>query len=278
LNDKEFMMSFTLLNAKPQTSNRHFLISVMFFCFACFPFEIQADSPITPPANPPRQQRPLPTRILYWVGAGIAMLLVARKVFQEQLHERIVIRKLSDQIGPFYREFDPINLHRWVDRAAPYFFDALHKKDISGLEAFAQPAFINHWKDYFSKNTQPTEILELSKILKVHPIGVYPTIENTAPLGVEVVLRVEIKIFVHQAQAQAQAQAQLPIEKQIQDLWTLKHDGHHWQIQEIREIFDDVIGLNTKPDLPALLDWAPPNQYRKETIDQIDALDQQQIS
>jgi hypothetical protein len=271
-----------LLNAKPQTSNRHFFILVLLLCFACFPFEIQAESSATtlPSANPPRQQRPLPTRILYWVGAGIAMLLVARKVFQEQLHERIVIRKLSDQIGPFYREFDPINLHRWVDRAAPYFFDALHKKEISALEAFAKPEFINHWKEYFSKHSSSTDILELSKILKVHPIGVYPTIENTAPLGVEVVLRVEIKIFVHKTQSQTQTktQAQLPIEKQIQHLWTLQHDGHHWQIQEIREIFDDVIGLNTKPDLPPLLDWAPPNQYRKETIDQIDALDQQQIS
>jgi hypothetical protein len=264
-----------------QKSKKHF-ISFILFCLTCFPFQIQADPPTDSQSidqNSGRKQRPLPVRILYWLGAGIAMLIVARKVFQEQFHERTVIRKLSDQIGPFYREFDPINLHRWVDRAAPYFFNALIHKDMTPLAPFAEPAFIEYWQNHFThaqsvQSQSNPEMLVLSKILKVHPIGVYPTIEKTAPLGVEVVLRVEIKVLAHTTQNEVKKTT----EKQIQYLWTLKHDGHHWQIKEIREIFDDVIGLNEKPGLPPLLDWAPPTQYKKETIAQIDALDEQQIS
>jgi hypothetical protein len=212
------------------------------------------------------QERSLGGRILFWFGAGLAMMFVGRFLFKEQMHERKIIRLLTDQIGPYYREFDPVNLHRWLERATPYFFDALKHQSVEKLKPFAFESFTDHWHQQFEQQKTKGEIYQsrFMKLLKVHPIGIYPQDGQQPPLGVEVVLRAEIKGIFEVITKDQQLKDTQNQERQIQFLWILKHDGFHWKIYEIREIFDDIVGLNEKKELPPLIDWAKPNQFRKD--------------
>ena len=79
------------------------------------------------PKGPPSDisQIPLPKArgfwgtFFFWLGGVFCMYQVGKRVFSEQAHERQTLKRLRDEIGHFFPEFEPINIQKWVSIAAP---------------------------------------------------------------------------------------------------------------------------------------------------------------
>ena len=73
----------------------------------------QTEEPATPPHS-------FGSYLFFWSGAVLLMYLMGRWVFREQLGERRTLRRLIDEIGPLYPEFDIDALKQWVFLCAPH--------------------------------------------------------------------------------------------------------------------------------------------------------------
>lgn len=200
-------------------------------------------------------------RLLFWLGAVIVMALVARVVFREQLLERRTLKRLMDEVGPFFPEFDIDAVKRWVARCAPHVWSGWRRRDLSSLEGWATARFFEESAAEFE--TQRRRGLEhaarLEAVLKVHPLGMYPVGDGQPPKDVELVLRLEEKAIDCLVQPDGAVIEGRKDPRQVMHFWALVHDGHRWRLDRVwRAEPGDDVDLRGKPPLPPIMAWRRP--------------------
>jgi len=239
----------------------------------------QAEASAGPSAEAPQQGErimdiaPLPkTRgfwgtFFFWSGGVLCMYLVGRRVFKEQSHERRTLKLLSDQIGPFFPEFDPPNLRRWMDLAAPHLYAGWRAADLSGLSDFSEPDFIEREQrkaeELIAEGRR--RVAHLGAVLNIHPLGAY-LIEGAElpPQGVELPLRVELKVIDYLEGEGGLVVGEQKTQQQ-QWLWVLRHNGASWRIHDVSPLDDDITDLSLKAPLPPIIKWERPEGVKVTT-------------
>lgn len=210
-------------------------------------------------------------RLLFWLGAVIVMALVARVVFREQLLERRTLKRMMDEIGPFFPEFDIDAVKQWVNRCAPHVWAGWRRRDLSSLEGWATERFFADQAAAFE--TQRRRGLEhaarLETVLKVHPLGMYSVGEGQPPADVELLLRLEEKAIDCLVQPDGTVVEGSTDMRQLQHFWALRHDGVRWRLDRIWQPERGVdLDLTDKPVLPPVAQWRrPPGARPGETDD-----------
>ena len=200
-------------------------------------------------------------RLLFWLGALVVMALVARVVFREQLLERRTLRRLMDEIGPFFPEFDIDALKRWVHRCAPHVWNGWRLRDMKSLEGFATAHFFEQTEARFEEQRRQglEHAARLETVLKVHPLGMYPTDESQPPRGVELLLRLEEKAVDCLVKPDGTVVEGHTDVRQVQHFWALRHDGHRWLLDRVWDPERGVdLDLTDKPVLPPVGQWRRP--------------------
>lgn len=197
---------------------------------------------------------------LFWSGAAVIMFLVGRVVFKEQLHQLRTQRLLIRQIGPFFPEFDTDFLTAWVGRLAPHVFRGWKTRRLDEVADYLTPGFQAEIEQRYAEEAAAGVAHEVAfeKVLRVHYLGLYPVGEGPPPKDLELVLRLEIKGVhaVRDAAGKVVAGAAGP--RQIQQFWTLRHDGHRWRLHQVEPATGDRTDLAKKPSLPPLMEWKRP--------------------
>jgi hypothetical protein len=197
---------------------------------------------------------------LFWSGAVVIMFLIGRVLFKEQLNQLKTQRILIRQIGPFFPEFDTDFLTAWVGRLVPHIFRGWKTRDVSGVADYLTPAFASELERRYADEAARGLVHEVAfeKVLRVHYLGLYPVAEGPPPKGLELVLRLEIK-GVHAVRDPAgQMVAGQAGPRQIQQFWTLRHDGRVWRLHQVEPATDERTDLAKKPPLPPLMEWKRP--------------------
>lgn len=227
---------------------------------------LDALAQVTPPTTPvaPTPYTPAVTssagRFFFWLGGFLLMGAAGWFIFREQIGERRTIRLLVDKIGPFFREFDPANLHRWIDLAAPHIWKSWRTGSLSTLDGFVTESFVADMEARFKVWRQKGlhQKGEFEKVLKVHPLSVHPIGEGPPPADMEVVLRVEIRgdDWVESPDgAVVEGKAR---RGQVMHFWTLRHDGHRWRLHKLERADRERRELARKVTLPPMMEWKRP--------------------
>ncbi len=216
-----------------------------------------AQAPEDPPAPPPQDFLPI---LLFWVGAVVVMALVGRVVFREQLNERRTIRRLVNELGPFFPEFDTDALHTWIHRCAPHVFLGWRQRDLSSLADFATPHFFATQAAAFeaARSAGHARDARLEKVLKIHPLGLHMIGDGPPPADVELVLRLELKAVDCVRSPTGAVITGSATTRQVQQIWTLRHDGRRWRLHHIEAAEGDVTDLASRPQAPPVAFWKRP--------------------
>ena len=218
------------------------------------------------------EEAPMPPRrsfgvtFLYWLGAVLLMMFVARHLFREQLHERRTLKKMMDELGPFFPEFDIETVVKWVGRTAPHVWHGWRVRSFDTLGDFGTPALHAAGAERFAEELRlgHARDCQLEKVLKVHPLGLYMVGEGPPPADVELMLRVEQRaVDVVRGPDGAVIQGE-PGSRQVQHLWTLRHDGRRWRLHAVAPAENDVTDLDQRPPLPPLMEWKRPSDPESE--------------
>ena len=225
------------------------------------------------PKGPPKDisKIPLPKArgfwgtFFFWSGGVLAMYLVGRKVFKEQAHERRTLKRFRDELGQFFPEFDPINIKKWVEIAAPHLYQGWRENDFSSMESFTSSEFMTTQAEQ-SQHTldkQQQRVAHLDKIIAVHTLGAtWEKDEQNEqlhpPLGVKLTLRVEAKAidFIEDQEGQLISGKKKP--EQFQQIWNLVHNGKTWTLNEVYETAGDITHLSEQEPLPVIAEWRRP--------------------
>lgn len=225
------------------------------------------------PTGPPEDisQIPLPKArgfwgtFFFWSGGVLSMYLVGRKVFKEQAHERKTLKRFRDELGHFFPEFDPINIKKWVEIAAPHLYHGWREGDFASMESFTSDKFLDTQKSQFESKTETDQkrTVHLDKVIAVHTLGATWEADEKEgvthpPLGVQLTLRVETKAidFVEDLQGQVILGKKKP--DQFQQIWHLTHNGKTWTLNEVYETASDITHLADLPPLPEIVEWRRP--------------------
>ena len=185
------------------------------------------------------------------------MYLVGRKVFKEQSHERRTLKRLRDELGHFFPEFDPINITQWVRIAADHVFYAWREGDFETMTSFSTPEFIEAHRAQFDdiQARKEKRNVYLDKIIAVHTLGMEwhtRTGITHPPLGVALTLRVEAKAIDFYEDLTGEVLRGKKKPDQHQYIWQLIHDGNTWVLSDINIADGDVTDLNQFPPLPPI--------------------------
>lgn len=214
------------------------------------------------------QLRDLMTWLLaFWAGAFVVIWLIGRRVFREQIHELRTLRMMRDKIGPMYRDFDPLTVNTWVDRASPHVWTGWATGDMSSLAEHMTEAF----------RAAPTMIADveggqiheakLDRVLKVHPLGLHMVGDGPPPGDTELVLRIETKAVDCIRDAFGNVVDGKPETRQVQHIWTLRHDGDRWRLHALRRAESEIKDLVERPQVPPLEAWKRPEDEPREEPD-----------
>ena len=198
--------------------------------------------------------------LVFWLGAGLLMWLVARIVFREQFNELRTIRRLINRIGPHFPEFDTDAIHTWVYRCAPHLWSGWRKRDFESLADFATPEFHRAAQADFAEASRLSHVHEarLEKVLKIHPLGIYMVGDGPAPADVELMLRIETKAVDCVRDPAEKIVAGAAGVRQVQHFWTLRHDGHRWRLHSVVLAERDATDLADRPPVPPMPEWHRP--------------------
>ncbi len=225
------------------------------------------------PKGPPSDisQIPLPKArgfwgtFFFWLGGVFCMYQVGKRVFSEQAHERQTLKRLRDEIGHFFPEFEPINIQKWVSIAAPHLYHGRREGDFSSMESFTSDVFL---KAQLSLTEELNErghkrVAHFDKVIAVHTLGASWAEDETQlikhpPQGVELTLRVESKAidFVEDQTGTLISGKKKP--HQFESIWRLIHNGKTWTLVDVYDSKEDITHLSQFPPLPPIAEWRRP--------------------
>lgn len=198
--------------------------------------------------------------IAFWAPGLLALGLLLRHLFKEQLNELRTLRFLTKNLAPFFPEFDVEALQKWVALCAPHVWHGWRRRDFSSLGDFATPELLAKVSVAFDEEARRGEHFdgELGRVLKLHPLGlrlVPHAHGEPPPAGIELVLRLE----VHASDARRAPDGRLVSGSatlhQLQQFWTLRHDGRRWQLHDLAPATRERGDLPPPTALPALMQW-----------------------
>lgn len=207
------------------------------------------------------------TRLIFWTGALIVMALVGRVVFREQLAERRTLKRLMDEIGPFFPEFDIDRLKRWVEACAPHIWDGWRRRDLSSIEGYVTARFLAEQAAAFEAQRRQghEHAARLDRVLKVHPLGMYAVDEGPPPRGVELLLRLEQKAIDCVVQPDGTVIEGDKAPRQVMHFWAMRHDGHRWRLDRVwRAQTGEDVDLRDRAPLPPIGQWRRPEGAGEE--------------
>ncbi len=229
-------------------------VNVLLSLWVLTPSELWAQSESEP------TQYTFSGQLLFWTVGVLIMGIMARFVFQEQIHERRTLRRLINEIGPFYQEFDIDAVKHWVSRCAAHVWRGWQTGNMESLRDFSTPEFLEEEERFVQEalaNGQARHA-ELDTILKVHPLGIYMVGPGPAPRDVELMLRLEIKgvdYTLDQADRIVHGTQKV---RQVQHFWLLRNDGVQWRIHRVWEALEDATDLVDRPEVPPVNEWSRP--------------------
>ncbi len=197
---------------------------------------------------------------LFWVGAVIIMTLVARVAFKEMLGARRTLKRLNDELGHHFVEFDIDHIKRWVVLCLPHVWEGWRRGSMSGLVDFATGELLAEQGAQMAELAAKGHVHEAHFIrsLRVHPLGLFLDGAGPAPKGVCLLLRLEQKCidFVHDGQDRL-VRGRRKV-AQVHHYWLLKHNGHAWRLHRVWYADDDLSVLTRHAPLPPLDQWRRP--------------------
>jgi hypothetical protein len=98
----------------------------------------------------------------------------------------------------------------------------------------------------------------LEKILRVHPLDLRLDGPGPAPVGVTLRLRVEALASDAVRGPGGLLITGRPELSQLQQFWTLRHDGRQWRLDSVVTAEGELPRLSKAPPLPGLMDWKRP--------------------
>ena len=193
-------------------------------------------------------------QLIFWVGAAALVFLMSKSLFREQFHERRTARRLIDEIGPFYPDFDVDSIHRFVNQCAPDIWRAFELKSFDKVREFVVPDF---QRDAIGpeRRDRKNRRLQFAKILKLHPLGIYLVGGCKPPFDIELMLRLEEKVLILPAEGTVQSGE--PSFTQVQSFWTLRYSRNGWCVVNVRPAKEDIRDLAERPKVPDVRTWLP---------------------
>ncbi len=215
----------------------------------------QAKEPVTPSF-----QHSFTGQLLFWSVGFVIVALMARVVFKEQLHERRTLKRMINELGIYYPEFDIDTVKRWVNRCAPHLWSGWARGDVGGLADFSTEEFLRVETEAIETLTAAGQVRHaaLGKVLKIHPLGLYMIGAGPAPRDVELMLRLEIKGVEYTASADGRVVDGESGERQVQHFWTMTHDGRQWRLSRVWPATYDATDLADRPQVPPVAEWVRP--------------------
>jgi hypothetical protein len=186
-------------------------------------------------------------QLIFWVGACIVMGIIGWFVFREQLNERKTLRRLMDRISPRFPDFEPASITRWVHTAAPHLWKGWAVGHVRTLDGHVTDGFAEEQRAYLAGG--PVSNATLEAVIKVHPLGLAMVGPGPAPADVEIVLRVEQRVLDEGAKSA----------RDVQQFWSLRHDGHRWRLHHVEEALRDLTDLHRRPPPPPVKEWRRPD-------------------
>lgn len=198
--------------------------------------------------------------VAFWTPAVALLFFFGRRLFREQWGELRTLRLLMNRIGPYYPDFDPPNLNTWVARCAPHVFHGWRVRSFAGLADFATPACVAAAETVFEAQRRAGQVFvgRFEKVLKTHFLDVRMGGPGPAPADVELRLRIEIKGTDEVHGPGGERVAGTEALSQLQQFWTLRHDGRQWRLAAVTWAKGDLPPLPPAAPLPGLLDWKRP--------------------
>ena len=193
-------------------------------------------------------------QFIFWVGAAALVFLMSKSLFREQFHERRTARRLIDEIGPFYTEFDVDSLHRFVNRHAPEIWRAFEQNSFEKVKEFTVRDFQRDASGP-ERRDRKNRRFQFAKILKLHPLGIYLVDGCVPPFDIELMLRLEEKVLILPVRGTVQSGE--PSFTQVQSFWTLRYTRRGWIIVDVRPAKEDVRDLAERPQVPDVRTWMP---------------------
>ena len=234
----------------------HFYAHPRAFAWVCFVLSFEIPTVFA-------QDKPVPMhhtfggQLIFWSSALVIIVVMARIIFKEQLHERKTLNRLIKEIGPFYPEFDIDQLKHWVLRAAPPLWRGWSSGDMSVVEPFATDEFISREADHFNALSDAERVrhLKFGSVLKVHPLGLYMFGPGPAPRDVELMLRLEVKAIDFTSDRSELVDLDEIKFEQLQYFWTMRHTGTHWELHQVWPADTDATDLDQRPPVPVVSEW-----------------------
>ncbi|MCA9525423.1 MAG: hypothetical protein KC549_03890 [Myxococcales bacterium] len=211
-------------------------------------------------AEPQSRGRAWGMAFIFWSGAVSIMALVGRVVFKEQLNQLRTQRMLIRQIGPFFPEFDTDFLTTWVHRCAPHVWNAWQTHDLTPVASYLTPAFQAEASARYAADAAAgrRHTAKLEKVLRAHYLSLTPVGEGPPPRGLELLVRLECRGVHGVVDASGKVVEGSLQERQVQQFWTLRHDGHRWQLHQVEPATGDRTDLARRPLPPPLMEWKRP--------------------
>lgn len=208
----------------------------------------------------PSFQHSFTGQLLFWSVGFVIVALMARVIFKEQLHERRTLKRMVNELGIFYPEFDIDAIKHWVNRCAPHLWSGWARDNVAGLATFSTDSFLADETEAIEALTAAGHVRHamLNRVLKIHPLGLYMVGPGPAPRDVELMLRLEIKGVEYIETADGRLVDGVKDERQIQHFWTMTHDGHQWRLSRVWPATYDANDLAEREQVPPVKEWVRP--------------------
>ena len=198
--------------------------------------------------------------VVFWSGATVMMYFMGRRMFREQLGERRTLRRLIDEIGPIYPEFDIDRVKTWVHRCAPHVWAGWARGQIDTIDGYVTDEFLNRSRAELGQLEMKglRRDVHLDSVLKVHPLDLAMVGSGPAPADVQLTLRLEIKAKDAVLDASGELLSGSPKVRQVQYFWRILHDGYRWRLHEVWPSDGEFERGNDAIDVPQVLQWRRP--------------------
>ena len=205
-------------------------------------------------------QRSFTGQLLFWSVGFVIVALIARVVFKEQLHERRTLKRMINELGIYYPEFDIDTVKHWVNRCAPHVWNGWAKGNMSDLSDFSTDDFLRSESEAIDELNAAGHVRHatLNRVLKIHPLGLYMVGPGPAPRDVELMLRLEIKGTEYTTSTDGRIVEGEKKERQVQHFWTMTHDGHQWRLSRAWPATYDANDLADREQVPPVSEWVRP--------------------
>ena len=195
------------------------------------------------------------TQLFFWSTGFALIAFISRFIFREQLSERRTIRRLTDEIGPYYPEFEIPTIMHWVSLCAPHVWSGWIGGQLSEIEDFTTTAFLNDPKNRGEQDRSRVVQAGLGSVIKIHPIVLVKGESTPPPEGIELTLRVEQRGVYCVRNLDGEILEGSEKQRSIQHFWTLIHQSGGWRLHRVWPADEDFKDFPMDREVPPISEW-----------------------